>query len=226
MNESLIIMDKISKSYKSGDEQLVLFENLSCNIEQGESVVLTGESGTGKSTLLNLVGGLDSIDSGSLDCCGYAVSSLPEKGLTTFRQQKLGFVFQFHFLLKDFTALENLKLPAKIAGKKESEINSHSKDLLEIIGLTGRAHHYPSQLSGGERQRIAIARALMNNPDLILADEPTGNLDEKNSRIIEDILFSLTVQFGTTLLLVTHDEHLANRGGRHLHLTGGELKEL
>ncbi|MDA3851710.1 MAG: ABC transporter ATP-binding protein [Spirochaetaceae bacterium] len=223
---TLIELKNVSKSYHNGQEELKIIRDLNLTVEEGQSVVITGESGCGKSTLLNLIGGLDYPSAGEIYSCGSLVSSLSEAAMTQYRNQELGFIFQFHYLLKDFSALENIAMPALMAGMSRKEAEPLAMDLLKKVGLQDRAIHYPGQLSGGERQRVVLARALMNQPKLILADEPTGNLDEGNSRVVEDILFQLTSELGKTLIVVTHDSHLAQRGERHFHLTGGGVQDL
>jgi lipoprotein-releasing system ATP-binding protein len=224
--KSLVELTGVSKIYPSGGSELEVLRNISLNIEEGELVVITGESGCGKSTMLNLIGGLDRPSEGVVDSCGYTVSRLSERSLTNYRNQSLGFVFQFHFLLKDFNTLENVMMPALMGGEKKNVAADRASDLLKRVGLSEREGHFPSQLSGGERQRVALARALMNDPRLILADEPTGNLDERNSRMVEEVLFQLTEEFQKTLILVTHDPVLAEKGKRRLHLTQGGVQEL
>lgn len=224
-DKALITLEGVNKTYRSGRTDLKVLRDVSLRVEPGCSVVITGESGCGKSTLLNMIGGLDKPTSGRVESCGYEVSSLSEKGLTDYRNGSLGFIFQFHFLLKDFNALENVMMPALMGGTSRPSARQKAADLLARVGMEDRLDHFPSQLSGGERQRVALARALINDPPLILADEPTGNLDENNSRRVEDILFDLTSQFDKTLLVVTHDPALAGRGDRHIHLTGGGVRE-
>lgn len=223
---ALIELKNVSKQYHNGQEELTVLKQIHLEVEEGESLVVTGESGSGKSTLLNLIGGLDFPTEGSIISCGSEVSSLSEKEITRYRNQDLGFVFQFHYLLKDFTALENICMPALMAGENRVQVMDRAAELLKKVGLEQRDSHFPGQLSGGERQRVVLARALMNDPALILADEPTGNLDERNSRVVEDILFQLTGELGKTLILVTHDTALAERGGRRLHLTQGSVETL
>lgn len=220
---SILQLHEVGKTFQTGPETLSVLEDITLTIPRGMVTVITGESGSGKSTLLNLIGGLDTPSTGSIDSCGYAVSSLNEEALTQYRSRELGLVFQFHFLLKDFTALENVYLPGWMAGKRRRQVMNQAEDLLRDVGMDHRLHHYPSQLSGGERQRTALARALINGPQLLLADEPTGNLDPENSRIVEDILFSLVQKYHKTLILVTHDQHLADRGDVHYHLEQGKL---
>ncbi len=220
----ILEITELDKTYNNGIEELVVLDNLTLEIEKGCSAVITGESGSGKSTLLNLIGGLDVMNKGVLNSCGYPIHKMNEKQLTGYRQKSIGLVFQSHYLLKDFTALENIAIPARIAGMNKKYANEKALELIGKVGLSNRKEHFPSQLSGGERQRIALARSLVNDPDLILADEPTGNLDEKNSRIVEDILFSLVEDYNKTLLLVTHNLILADRVDHSFHLTCGELE--
>lgn len=215
----------LNKIYNTGGDELTILNDLSLSIEPGLSTVITGESGSGKSTLLNLIGGLDDISGGEIHSCGYSIHSLSEKQLTDYRRSSIGFVFQSHYLLKDFNALENVSIPARIAGFDKKTADERAEELIEKVGLAERLTHYPSQMSGGERQRIALARSLVNDPQLILADEPTGNLDERNSRIVEDILFSLVEEYGKSLLLVTHNLILAERVHNSYHLSRGVLSE-
>jgi len=223
----MVILDiqDLQKIYNTGSEELKILNNLSLQIPESRSTVITGESGSGKSTLLNLIGGLDTINSGTLISCGYPIHELGEKQLTDYRRKSIGLVFQSHYLLKDFTAIENIAIPARIAGVDKKSAVERAEQLIEEVGLADRREHFPSQMSGGERQRIALARSLVNDPDLILADEPTGNLDEKNSRVVEDILFSLVENYKKSLLLVTHNLILTERVDHSYHLTCGVLKE-
>lgn len=221
----ILNITELSKIYSTGAEDLTILDNLSLEVAEGSSTVITGESGSGKSTLLNLIGGLDNINGGELYSCGYPIHDLTEKQLTEYRRKSIGLVFQSHYLLKDFTALENVSIPGRIAGLDKKTATARAEELIEKVGLSDRMEHFPSRMSGGERQRIALARSLINDPQLILADEPTGNLDERNSRIVEDILFSLVEEYGKSLLLVTHNLILAERVDRAYHLTGGVLEE-
>lgn len=222
---SILNIRDLHKVYSTGAEDLTILEKLNLEIDSGSSTVITGESGSGKSTLLNLIGGLDSLNGGELFSCGFPIHEMSEKQLTDYRRKSIGLVFQSHYLLKDFTALENVAIPARIAGMEKKEAMTRAEELIGKVGLADRLEHYPSRMSGGERQRIALARSLVNDPQLILADEPTGNLDEKNSRTVEDILFSLVEEYGKTLLLVTHNLILAERVHKAYHLTGGVLEE-
>jgi len=223
VSEGRVLVEGVYKTYLSGSEEIRVLRNASLQASAGESVAVVGASGCGKSTLLNLIGGLDKVDSGSIRACGYDVDRLSEKGLTTYRSRGVGFVFQFHYLLKDFTALENVMLPALMAGTARGRAKKNAETLLERVRISNRASHFPAQLSGGERQRVALARALINNPDLVLADEPTGNLDEDHKAIVSNLLFSETAESGRVLILVTHSRELASRANRRLRLSEGQL---
>ena len=221
----LLTCSNVEKKYISGSEKLEVLQNITFSASNGEKIIITGESGSGKSTLLNLIGGLDKVTSGSINVSGFAVSELPEDELTQYRRNIFGYIFQFHYLLRDFTAAENVMLPAFIGGIKKKDAERKAEELLKQVGLEDRADHYPFELSGGERQRVAVARALINEPEVILADEPTGNLDESNSRVIEDMLFQLVDDLGKTLILVTHDMGIVKKGHRHLQLEKGKITE-
>jgi lipoprotein-releasing system ATP-binding protein len=223
MSEPVLTLKEVGKTYTSSSEKLTILRGVSFSVEAGKIVVITGESGSGKSTLMNLIGGLDAPTSGVIEAGRYNVGELGEEELTVYRRSVLGLVFQFHYLLREFTALENIMLPARIAGASRAEAREKAESLIADVGLSERKEHYPTALSGGERQRIAVARALVNDPLLILADEPTGNLDEGNSRMVEDLLFSVVRKHGKTLLLVTHDRDLAGRGDQHYSLHNAEL---
>lgn len=225
-NEPLISVENLSKVYNTESEQLEILKNLSLSVERGTKVVITGESGSGKSTLLNIIGALDSPTSGTVKVGGLLISFQDEDKLTYYRSKTLGLIFQFHYLLKDFTAVENVAMSALIAGVPQKKALDHAKALLCDVGLEQRANHFPSQLSGGERQRVAVARALINDPELILADEPTGNLDPENAKSVGNLLFSLVDRYKKTLVLVTHDMKLAQNGDIIYTIRNGNLANL
>jgi len=225
MNKIMVNADNIYKNYVSGNEILHILRGIHFVMPTAASAAISGRSGSGKTTLLNILGGLDRCDSGRVMVGGEEISSLPEKNLSLYRSKKVGFIFQFHYLLNDFTALENVMLPAYIAGIKKSSALERANELLSDMNLSDRTKHYPSQLSGGERQRVAVARSLVNDPDLILADEPTGNLDPDNSAIVAHLLYTCAEKWGKTLLVVTHDEKLAARASSRYILENGLLSE-
>lgn len=224
-DEYILSLKNIEKTYESSGENLTIIKDLSLDLERGKKCVVVGKSGSGKSTLLNMIGGLDAATSGTILVNGQDVSKMNEKQINEFRKKVLGLVFQFHYLLKDFTAVENIFLPAYMAGVPKKEAFERANDLLEEVGLADRKDHLPSQLSGGERQRVAVARSLVNDPELILADEPTGNLDPENAILIGDMLFRLSEKHGKTLVLVTHDMNLAAKGDVRYSIEGGALVE-
>ena len=227
MSNILQIKD-LEKTYISDSEHLTILKDLNLAVEEGSKVVIVGESGSGKSTLLNIIGGIDKITSGSVLAgtnLEYDLSKLDETEIAEYRSSFLGLIFQFHYLLKDFTALENVYMPAFIAGLPKKEAQEKAAALLQDVGVYDRRDHLPSQLSGGERQRVAVARSLINNPSLILADEPTGNLDPANAALIGDLLFSMVEKYNKTLLLVTHDLSLAQKGGNCFKIVKGKLEK-
>jgi lipoprotein-releasing system ATP-binding protein len=211
---------------ESGNGSLTVLDNTSIAIEKGSLVTVVGASGCGKSTLLHILGGLDKPDSGTVLWENESIYEMSKEALATFRNKKLGFVFQFHHLLPEFTALENIMMPALIHGETEQNANDRAMELLEEFGIPGRAEHRPTQLSGGEQQRVAMARALMNNPDLILADEPTGNLDEENTEILLKLLFDLREKEDLSILLITHEKDIAQRSDVIYELSKGKLAAL
>ncbi|MEB7712047.1 lipoprotein-releasing ABC transporter ATP-binding protein LolD [Kluyvera cryocrescens] len=225
MNKILLQCDNLCKRYQEGTVQTDVLHDVSFSIAEGEMMAIVGTSGSGKSTLLHLLGGLDTPTSGDVIFSGQPMSSLSSAAKAELRNQKLGFIYQFHHLLPDFTALENVAMPLLIGKKKSAEINSRALEMLKAVGLDHRASHRPSELSGGERQRVAIARALVNNPRLVLADEPTGNLDAKNADSIFKLLGELNQSQGTAFLVVTHDLQLAKRMGRQLEMRDGRLSD-
>jgi lipoprotein-releasing system ATP-binding protein len=224
--EPVVTVRNLVKQYESGNEKLSILRELCFDVPFGETVAVQGKSGCGKSTLLNIIGGLDRCDSGSVIAAGKDITSLSENALTEYRRSCLGFIFQFHYLLRDFSALENVMIPAFIGGMKKKDAMEKAKVLLEDLGLGGRIEHFPSQLSGGERQRVAVARSMVNDPVLVLADEPTGNLDPQNSAIVAELLYGAAEKRRTSLVLVTHDERVAARAGIRYELEDGVLRRL
>ena len=226
---NILTINNLVKVYQTDSEKLTVLNGLNLNVEEGSKIAVVGESGSGKSTLLNIIAGIDSVTSGTViagnkDSGEWDITSLSEKRMADYRSRFIGLIFQFHYLLKDFTALENVYMPALIAGMPKKEAMERAAGLLEDVGVADRMKHLPSQLSGGERQRIAAARALINDPTLILADEPTGNLDPANAQKIGELLFSMADKYKKTLILVTHDMNLAANGDKQLRIVEGRLK--
>lgn len=217
----MIHLQHITKSFGS----LQVLKGIDLSIEKGEIVSIVGPSGAGKTTLLQIMGTLDTADSGSLVINGTDVSKLSAKALARFRNQQIGFVFQFHQLLPEFTALENVMIPALIAGRRQSEARHSAMELLETVGLSDRANHKPAELSGGEKQRVAVARALINKPAVVMADEPSGSLDTTNKTELHALFFRLREELGQTFVIVTHDEQLAATTDRTIHLRDGLVVE-
>lgn len=217
----MIDIKNITKSFGS----LQVLKGIDLHINKGEIVSIVGPSGAGKTTLLQIIGTLDKPDSGSIVIDGIDVSNLSKAKLSDFRNRHLGFVFQFHQLLPEFTALENIMIPAFIAGTSQSEAKERAMELLKFMGLEDRASHKPNELSGGEKQRVAVARALVNKPAVILADEPSGSLDSKNKAELHQLFFDLRDKFGQTFAIVTHDESLAATTDRTIHMKDGLISE-
>ena len=205
--------------------RLEVLKGVSLEIARGDGVSVVGASGAGKTTLLQILGTLSAADSGRLTIDGCAVNDLKDKALSRFRNEKIGFVFQFHHLLPEFTALENVCIPAWIGGASREEAERRAGELLELVGLSDRRSHKPSQLSGGEQQRVAIARALVNSPAVLLADEPSGNLDSRNRDEIHRLFFDLRDRLGQTIVIVTHDEGLAAMADRRIEMRDGKIVE-
>ncbi|WPZ09188.1 MULTISPECIES: ABC transporter ATP-binding protein [Roseivirga] len=219
MSEIILKANNISKSYND----LQVLKNVELDLMNNEVVSIVGASGAGKSTLLHILGTLDKPDAGSLTINGYDVVALSANKLAKFRNSQLGFVFQFHNLLPEFSAIENVCLPGFISGKPDAEVKSRGKELLEILGIGARANHRPSELSGGEQQRVAVARALINDPNIVFADEPSGNLDSKNAEQLHKLFFDLRDQFKKTFVIVTHNEELAELSDRKVEIKDGSI---
>jgi len=203
--------------------QLEVLRGVSLSIKQGEIVSIAGPSGSGKSTLLHILGTLDRPDSGNINIDNKNLADLNARSLAAFRNRNIGFVFQFHHLLPEFTALENVSIPGWIAGNSKKEVAERAASLLHLLGLADRMENKPQQLSGGEQQRVAVARSLINQPKIIFADEPSGNLDSANARELHDLFFDLRKKFNQTFLIVTHNEELAGMSDRTLHMKDGKI---
>ena len=218
---AILKLSKITQRFVSGDKEIEVLSNINLEINSGESVAIVGPSGSGKTTMLGLCAGLDQPTSGKIELAGKNIEDLNENQRAELRRDNVGFVFQNFELIPTLTALENVSLPLDLKGGTNTKVIAEA--LLNKVGLADRAHHYPSQLSGGEQQRVAIARAFSNNPSIVFADEPTGNLDEETGQHIEDLLFELNREKGTTLILVTHNLELANKAQRIIELKMGKL---
>ncbi|MFV2030640.1 lipoprotein-releasing ABC transporter ATP-binding protein LolD [Neisseria sp. S1] len=225
MSNVVLSCNRVSKSYRDGELNVNVLQNLDFQVAAGQSVSIIGASGSGKSTLLHILGGLDMPSSGSVNLMGHDLNNMSQKTLGDLRNQYLGFVYQFHHLLPEFSALENVMMPLLIGKKPKVEAESQAAAMLEKVGLKQRMLHRPSELSGGERQRAAIARALVTRPKCLLADEPTGNLDRKNAQNILDMMLDLKNELGTALVVVTHDDELAARFDRVMLMSDGYLAD-
>lgn len=222
-NDLIISSDNLCKRFTEGKLDVEVLKGISLSLEAGEKIAIVGSSGSGKSTLLHILGGLDLPSSGTVKVMGKDISTLSDKDRGTLRNQSLGFIYQFHHLLSEFTALENVAMPLLIRGLTVKEASQKAEDILSKVGLGERLKHKPGQLSGGERQRAAIARALVTNPNAVLADEPTGNLDHKTALQIFDLMQSLNQEMQTAFIIVTHDMQLAEKMDKIYHLVDGHL---
>ena len=223
MNNNLIIsLKNITKTFKGLD--VPVLSNLNLRLNKSENIAISGVSGSGKSTLLHLMAGLDYPNSGSVELNNKNIANLSQNDLSIMRNQLIGFIYQSHHLLPDFSALENVVMPLLIRGGKYQSNHNKAIKILKKLGLSNRLDHYPHQLSGGERQRVAIGRALINEPQIILADEPTGNLDRSNAKVVFDLFINLAKEYGSTIVLVTHDPELARKMKKIYHLSAGKLR--
>ncbi|MGS0679850.1 lipoprotein-releasing ABC transporter ATP-binding protein LolD [Shewanella sp. 125m-7] len=224
MNQELLLqVSGVSKRYQEGSVDTEVLHNVDLQVFKGEQLAIVGSSGSGKSTLLHIMGTLDSPTSGTVTMLGENLYKLSSQRQAKVRNEDLGFIYQFHHLLPEFTALENVSMPALIQGQRRKQVEAKAKSLLERVGLGHRLSHTPAEMSGGERQRVAIARALINDPKLVLADEPTGNLDANSGEAVYELITELAAQLGTAFVVVTHDQSLAARMDRQLHMKDGRL---
>jgi putative ABC transport system ATP-binding protein len=219
--ENILSIENVNKIYKSAGHELTVLKNINFTVEAGSTMAITGPSGSGKTTLLGLCAGLDRASSGSVKLNNINLDELTEDQRAAVRNRYVGFIFQNFQLMPTLTAIENVMVPMELRGEKNSRV--HALELLDKVGLADRAHHYPVQLSGGEQQRVSLARAFSNKPAILFADEPTGNLDAETSEKIENLLFSLNRDAGTTLVIVTHDQELASRTSRIVNIKGGMI---
>ena len=222
-NIPLLQTQNLWKIYEETGDRLEILRGIDFSLSEGETVAIMGASGAGKSTLLNLLGALDQSTSGQILFRGQDIAAYKEKERDRYRSENLGFIFQFHHLLPEFTAIENVMVPGRILGKTAEECREDAENLLAAVGLEQRAKHLPAELSGGERQRVAVARALMNKPALVLADEPSGNLDEQNSDRLNKLFLDLNQSLGQTFLIVTHDRRLASLASRCVQMHSGQI---
>lgn len=222
----MIQVENLRKSFKQSEKSIEILKNLNLTVKKGDKVGILGQSGSGKSTFLSLMSGLDSPDSGNIIINGVSTTKLNEKEWTRFRAKNISIVFQQYHLVSHLTALENVMLPLEILGQSEQESYSRATTLLDEVGLKSRSNHFPHQLSGGESQRVAIARALITRPNLLLADEPSGNLDQETGQMVMNLFFDITSKYQTTTLLVTHNEQLASRCNSIYRLTLGQFEKI
>ncbi|HCW90251.1 MAG TPA: lipoprotein-releasing system ATP-binding protein LolD [Marinobacter sp.] len=226
-HQSLVIdCETVTRTYREGPEELTIFSDISLQVAAGETVAIVGSSGAGKTTLLNLLGGLDKPSSGRIAICGEDIHRLSEAGRARFRSRNLGFVYQFHHLLPEFSALENVMMPCVLGKDSVRKAEQKAKAMLDSVGLSARLSHKPGELSGGERQRVAIARALVNEPGCVLMDEPTGNLDEQTGEGVRQLIEALRDRLGIAFVLVTHDRAMAQSLGRVMRLEQGRLQQV
>lgn len=225
MSESLLQIEHVEKSYHAGQTDLEVLKDVTFRVAAGEVIALMGPSGVGKTTLLNIIGALDKPDSGEVLLSGVAISSLTSSELAKVRNASLGFVFQFHHLLPEFNAIENVIIPGLIQGKISKTKRNYAENLMETFGISGRTEHYPHELSGGEKQRVALARALINKPALVLADEPTGNLDRRTGARLLDAILKFSKEHNQSFVIATHDDDIAKQADRILLLDNGIILE-
>lgn len=226
MSDVLIECRRLTKSFQKDGQTIDVLKGVDLDVRRGETLAIRGASGAGKSTLLHVLGTLEPASSGKLFFAGEDISSFSADRLAKFRNQHLGFIFQFHYLLQEFTALENVMMPAAISGGSDASARSRAQTLLAEVGLSHRLNHRPAELSGGEQQRVALARAMLMQPKLILADEPTGNLDRTNAKMVQELLLKLSKEHGVTIILVTHDGDLAQSFSRQITMSDGNILAL
>lgn len=221
--KTIIKVEKLCKSYMSGGKPLNVLDNIDLSIQQGDFISLMGASGSGKSTLLNIIGTMDTPNAGDIWIAGQQVTHMPEKQLAMFRLKHIGFVFQFHYLLPEFSIEENVAMPLMIRGQNRLKAIENAREMLDYLGMTERMHHFPAEISGGEKQRVVIGRALINKPDILLADEPTGNLDKETGTKVLDLFKKIQKDMNQTFFLVTHNDQIAKIAEINYHLDNGKL---